>query len=188
MGEVPDFELLVRVLDHHHRRIDHRPDRNGDPAQGHDIGVDALVDHDDKRGEDPQRQRDDSHERRAQMKQEYGADDGDHDEFLEQFFLQILDRALDEIGSIISRHHFNPGGETRFKFCELGLHRCDRRQRVLARTHDDDAASHLAFAVQLGDPTTHFWTHLHPRHVAQTHADAGLGGGERDLAEVVQRR
>ena len=30
---MPGFDVLVRVLDHDDRRIDHRSDRDGDPAE-----------------------------------------------------------------------------------------------------------------------------------------------------------
>ena len=40
---LPCFELLVRVLDHHDRRVDHRADRDRDAAERHDVGVDALA-------------------------------------------------------------------------------------------------------------------------------------------------
>ena len=35
------FEVLVRILDHHDGRIDHRADRDGDAAEAHDVRVDA---------------------------------------------------------------------------------------------------------------------------------------------------
>ncbi len=48
---VPGFDVLVRVFNHHHGRIHHCTDRNCDPAKRHDVGVDALVVHDDERHE-----------------------------------------------------------------------------------------------------------------------------------------
>ena len=35
------LQVLVRVLDHHDGRVDHRADGDGDAAQAHDVGVDA---------------------------------------------------------------------------------------------------------------------------------------------------
>ena len=49
MRVVPRLDVLVRVLDHHHRGIDHRANGDRDPAERHDVGVDALVVHDDER-------------------------------------------------------------------------------------------------------------------------------------------
>src|SRR3546814_5870441 len=48
---LPALDLLVRVLDHHDRGIDHRADCDGDAAQRHDIGVNALEAHHDEGGE-----------------------------------------------------------------------------------------------------------------------------------------
>jgi hypothetical protein len=53
---MPSLDVLVRVFDHHHRCIDHRTDGDRDAAQRHDVGIDALVVHDDKRGQDAERQ------------------------------------------------------------------------------------------------------------------------------------
>jgi hypothetical protein len=49
-GDLFALQLLVRVLDHHDRRVDHRADSDGNPAQRHDVRVHALVVHDDERG------------------------------------------------------------------------------------------------------------------------------------------
>ena len=76
--------MLVRVLDHDHRRIDHRADGNGDSPEGHDVGVDALPIHDCERGEDAERQADDGHERGTQVEQKKRTDQRDDDEFLDQ--------------------------------------------------------------------------------------------------------
>jgi hypothetical protein len=58
---------------------------------------------------------------------------------------------------------------------------------VLARAHHDDAAGHLALAVQLGDAAAHLRAHLHARHVAEAYRDTGVGGGQRNPAEIVER-
>ena len=61
VGRVPSLYLLVGVLDHHHGGIDHSADGDGNPAQGHDVGVDALVAHDDEGNQHAHRQRNDRH-------------------------------------------------------------------------------------------------------------------------------
>ncbi|MCY1376206.1 hypothetical protein D9M69_636780 [compost metagenome] len=45
---MPRLNFLVGVLNHHHRGVHHGADGNGDPAQGHDVGVDPLLLHDDE--------------------------------------------------------------------------------------------------------------------------------------------
>ena len=62
---LPGLQLLVGVLNHHHGCIDHGAHGDGNPAQGHDVSVDALVAHHQKRRHDPQRQRNDGDQCRA---------------------------------------------------------------------------------------------------------------------------
>ena len=85
----------MRILYHDDGRIDHGADGDGDAAQRHNVGVDPLVAHDDEGGEDTQGQRDDGHQRRAQMKQKQHAYHRDHNELLEQFMRQRVDGAPD---------------------------------------------------------------------------------------------
>ncbi len=51
MRVLPRLDVLVRVLDHHHGRVHHRADRDRDAAERHDVGIDALVVHDDEGSE-----------------------------------------------------------------------------------------------------------------------------------------
>jgi hypothetical protein len=53
--------VLVHVLDHHYRAIDHRADGNRDTAQGHDVSVQSLQVHDHKRAQYPDRKTDNNH-------------------------------------------------------------------------------------------------------------------------------
>ena len=78
------LQVLVRVLDHHDRRIHHRPDGDGDTAQAHDVGADAERLHRDERHQNADRQHDDRHQRRADVQQEGDAHQGDDDALLDQ--------------------------------------------------------------------------------------------------------
>ncbi len=70
------LEMLVGVLDHDDGSIDHGPDGNGDAAQRHDVGVEALVLHHDEGHQDGKRKSHDGHERRTEMQQEKNTDQG----------------------------------------------------------------------------------------------------------------
>jgi len=96
MRVVPGFEALVRVLDHHHRGVDHRADGNGDAAERHDVGVHALVIHNDERRENTERQRDDRDEGRTQVKQEQRAHQRHNDELLDELLPEVRHGPLDE--------------------------------------------------------------------------------------------
>ena len=74
---------------------------DGDAAQRHDVGVDALVMHDDEGHQDAQRQRDDGDECRAQVEQEDETHHRDDDEFLQQLEAQVLDGPLDQLGGAV---------------------------------------------------------------------------------------
>ncbi|MCY1384728.1 hypothetical protein D9M69_730210 [compost metagenome] len=86
--------MLVRILDHHHRRIDHRANGDGDAAQRHDVSVHALVAHDQERCQHAERQRDNGHQSRAQVKQEHQAHQRHHNEFLNELGRQVVHRAI----------------------------------------------------------------------------------------------
>ena len=60
---LPGFDALVRVLDHDDCRIHHRADRDRDAAERHDVGVDALIVHDDEGDQYADRQRNDRDQR-----------------------------------------------------------------------------------------------------------------------------
>ena len=183
----PTFEMLVRVLDHHHRRVDHRADRDRDAPERHDVGVDALVAHHDEGGQDAQRQRDDGDEGRTQVEQEDEAHDCDDKELLEKLVAEVLDGALDQARAIVDRHDLHAPRQAALQVLQLGLDRSDRLERVLARAHDDDAAGGLALAVEFADAAPHLGADLHARHVTEAHRDPGVGRQQRHLAEIIQR-
>ncbi|MNH01593.1 hypothetical protein D3C76_1165710 [compost metagenome] len=60
---MPSLNPFVRVLNHHHSGVHHRTDCNGYAPKRHDVGVDALVAHDDQGNEDTNRKRDDGDQR-----------------------------------------------------------------------------------------------------------------------------
>ncbi len=184
---LPALDVLVGVFYHHHRRIDHRADGDRNAAQRHDIGVDPLVTHDDERGQYADRQSDDRDQRRAQVKQEQRADEGDDDEFLDELPSQIVDCALDKLRAIVGRHDFNTRRQARLQGFQFCFHGGNGFQRVFAGAHDDDAARHLALAIEFRDATAHFRAHLHARDVPQSHRDAGIGRRQRNFAKVVER-
>ncbi|MNC88407.1 hypothetical protein D3C83_42190 [compost metagenome] len=93
---VPGFDVLVGVLDHHHRGIDHGTDGDRNAAERHDVRIHSLVDHDSKGDQDTQGQGDDRHKCGAKVKQENHANEGDNDEFLDQLLREVLHCAFDQ--------------------------------------------------------------------------------------------
>ena len=87
--------MLVRIFDHHDRRIDHGAKRNRDTAEAHDVRADAECMHAGKGDQNANRQRDDGDERTADMQQKDDADEGDNETFFEQRAFQRVDRGVD---------------------------------------------------------------------------------------------
>jgi hypothetical protein len=88
--------MLVGILDHHHRCIDHRADRNRDTAQRQDVGIESLCAHHDERDQDAKRQGEDRDERRTGVPEEEAADERNDHELLSKLFAEIVDRAVDQ--------------------------------------------------------------------------------------------
>ena len=59
----------MHVLDHYDSAVDHCADRDRDPAQRHDIRVDALKAHDDQRTDDADRQHEHDHQCRTNVEE-----------------------------------------------------------------------------------------------------------------------
>ena len=146
---------LCSVLDHDDGRIDHGAYGDGDAPQGHDVGADALVAHDDEGGEDAEGEAEDGNEGRAQVEEERRTHQGDDDELLHEAALEDSHGALDEPGAIIDRHQLHPIGQSPLEIRQLGLDGGDGVERVVTLAHQHDAAGHLSLAVQLGHPTAH---------------------------------
>ena len=121
------------------------------------------------------------------MEQEQEAHQRDHRELLQQLVAQMQDRALDQARAVVGLDDLHARRQAAFQRGELGLHRLDGGQRVLARAHDDHAARHFAFAIEFRDAAAHLRPDLDARHVAQLHRNATVGGRQRDCPEVVER-
>ena len=70
---------------------------------------------------------------------------------LQQLALERLDRALDQIAAVVDRAHDDARRKALLHARQLRLDVVDRRQRVLAEPHHDDAAHRVAPAVEIGD-------------------------------------
>ena len=149
------LQAPVGVLDHDDGTIHHRPYGNGDAAERHDIGVDALNAHHHEGAEHRHRQTQDHHQRRTQVEKEQGAHKCHDRELLDQRIAEGVDGALYERGAIVDGDHLNARRQSPRQFRQPFLDAGDGGQRVFAATHDDDATHHLAFAVQIGDAAPH---------------------------------
>ena len=180
------LELLVGILDHDDRSVDHRADGDGDPAQRHDVGVDALQIHHGNRCEHSKRQSHHRDQRRAEVEQERARDERDDEQFLGELLQEVRDGSFDQGGAVIDRDDFDSLREAALQLVELVLDGLDHGLRVGALADDDDPAGDLAFAVQLGDAAAELGRQLHPGDVADRDRDAACLRPQRDVAEVLQ--
>ncbi len=178
--------MLVGVLDHHHRRIDHGADGDGDAAERHDVGVEPLDPHDQEGGQHPERQGEDGHQGRTAVPEEQAADHADDNELLDQLLAEVGNGPVDQLRAVVGGDHLDAGRQAAFQLGQLGLHRRDGLAGVLARPQDHHPAGHLALAVQFGDAAPHFWAHLKGGDVSQPHRHAAGSGADWHGAEVVE--
>ncbi len=183
----PGLGLLVRVLDHHHRRVDHRTDGDGNTAQRHDVGVDALITHHDEGDQYADGQRDDRHQRRAQVPEEDAAHQCDDDEFLQQLEAEVLHRAVDQLAAVVGGDDFDTLGQAAFQLFELCVHGGQGFPRVLAAAQDHHPADRFPIPVELCDAPTHFRAELDMRHIAQRDRHAPGAQLQWNLAKILER-
>jgi hypothetical protein len=118
------------------------------------------------------------------VEQKDHANQGDHDEFLDQLGLEIVHRSEDQLRAVVGLDDLHPLGQADAQIVELRLHRRDRAQRILPVAHHDDPAGDLAFPVQIRDHPAHLGPDLHPRQIPQQHRGARLGDVDRDGLDV----
>ena len=149
------LQVLVGIFDHDDDGIHHRADGNGNAAQRHDIGTDALAEHDQKGNQHRDRQDDDGHEGAAQMHKKGEADQRHDEAFFEELFFQCLDGAINQRAAVIGDAGFHVPREAFHRLLQLLLHFHDDLPRIGAVAHHDHTAHGFAFAIQLRDAAPH---------------------------------
>ncbi len=108
------LQMLVGVLDHDDRGVDHGTDGNGNAAQAHDIGVDPLGMHDHKGQQNGHRQGADGHQSAGQMGEKQQGHHGDDNGFLQELFLESGHGPLNQPGTVIGCFDGDPFRQTGF--------------------------------------------------------------------------
>ncbi len=174
------------VLDHHDRGIDHGSDRDRDPAEGHDVGVDPKRVHRRERQQNRQRQRQNHDERRPDVEQEDENYEGDDEHLLEQLLLQVRDRALNQAAAIVGRDDLHTLGEGAAHLFQLQLDAFNGGECILAVPNDDDPADGLALTVEFREATTQIGAAADASDVAEQHGSACAVRADADVAKVVE--
>ena len=177
--------MFVHVLDHDDGAIDHRPDRNRNPPEGHNIGVDSLPVHDNKGRQNANRQAENRHQRRANVEQKDDAHQAHHQKLFKQLEPEIIHRPLNQTGAIINRYHLDTFRQTGFQFLQFRLHAIDGCLGVFTEAHHYYATDGLAFAIQLSHPAPHLRPNLNSGHVFQEHGGAVVIKPQRNRQQVL---
>ncbi len=154
-GALVALEVFVGVLDHDDDRVHHRADGDGDAAQRHDVGAEALAEHDQERRQHRDGQDQDGDQRAAQVHQEGEADQRHHQAFLEELPFERLDRAVNQRAAIVGDGVMDVGRQRLHRLVQAFLHVADHLARVGAVADHDDAPDGLAVAVEFGDAAPH---------------------------------
>ncbi len=152
-------KLPVTVFDHDDGCVNQNANRQGQTAEGHDVGSDVEVVHRDEGGDYRDGQREDGDQRRTEMEQKDDDDNADDDRFLEQITLQRIDRRMNQPGAVVSGGHFDTGWQRRFDRQKLLLDAIDYAEGVHAVAHHDDAANRFAVPLPFG----HAFTDVRPK-------------------------
>jgi hypothetical protein len=166
------FEMLVRVLDHHDGRVDHRADGNRNAAQAHEVGAHAQQPHGDEGDQYAHRQHQDGDQRAAHMHQEDDADQRDNEGLLNQSALEGGNRAVDQLGTVVDRLYRDAGRQTGSDLRDLLLQVGNHFKRVLTIPRHGDAGHHFTFAVEFGEAAPFVRRQFHPCDVADQHGRA----------------
>src|SRR5260370_22154094 len=99
------------------------------------------------------------------MEKEDDGDERDDDALLRERPLQRLDRAVDQVRTVIDRYDLHIFWQGRRHFRQTRLHIVNDIKRVLAKTLQDDATGDLAFAIEFGNAPAFVRAKLDPRNV-----------------------
>ena len=144
---LPLFQPFMRILDHDDSGIDHRPDGNRNATQRHNIGIQPLEVHDNKSNTQPQRQRNNRHQRRAHMPEKQRTDYRHHNKLFQQLAAEVVDGAVNELAAIVCCNYLHAFRQTTFQRFQFVLHGGDHFSGVFAGSQDHHPARHFAFAV-----------------------------------------
>ena len=176
----------VAVLDHDHPCIHQFADGDGDAAEGHDIGRDAEILHDDEGDEHRNRQGEDDHQGRPEVEQE----DEDHQRYddghLDERRAEGADCTFNKIAPVVGDADFHPRRQPFFQRGDLRLDSIDNILGILSVPHDDDAAHHFPVAVEVQEPAPDCAPRLHRSQVLHIDGHPPFRGDD-DVLQVRQR-
>ena len=184
---LPLLQFFMGVFHHDDGGVHHRADRDGDAAQTHDVRRKPKIIHADEGNENGNGQRENDHESAGQMEKKDDADHADRDRQFDDLFLQGIDGALDQVGSVIGGDNLHPFGKAGddILFDPL-LDPFDHIEDVFAKPDHDNAGRHLALAVEFRQPPPDLRPESDVGHILQQDRRPPAVRADRDLGQILQ--
>ena len=176
-----------RVLDHHHGAIDHQANRDGQPAQGHQVGAQTDAVHHQESQQGGQDQGGDDDQAGTDVPQENKQDRDHQDDALGQHLGHGLHRGVDQLAAVIKRHDLQAIGQHLLLVDVMDplLDAAHDLTGVAATDHLHDARHGLGLPILDDGALADFGAKLHVGDVLDQHRRA-LELLERDVAHVLQ--
>src|SRR6266545_2158494 len=140
--------------------------------------------HRDERQNDGDWQRDDRHQRRADVPEKNQTDQRDDDAFFDQLLAQRADGTLDQIRAVVGCDDVHALGQRSFDFFQLLFYGVNDVDRILAVAHYDDAANDFAASIQLDHAAPQICAEMDVPHIFQIIRRAVLHF-ENDVLDVL---
>src|SRR5512137_2698508 len=140
------------LLDDDDGRINHGADRNSNAAEAHDVGRQSHQIHRDEGDDNRNRYGDNGNKGRGDVPEEDHDHDADNNQFFKQRIFKCFNRTLDQGGAIIGGNDFDPGRKRSLHLSKFFSDSFNNLERVLSKTHDDDATHNLPFSIEVSNP------------------------------------
>src|SRR5271169_5486257 len=111
-------------------------------------------------------------------------DDGENDFYQRQ--ARIGDRSLDQLGTVVHRHHFYAAWQTGLNILETGFHPVDHIERIVAVAHDNDSGNDFSAAIQIAGATSNIGTNYYCPNVFDPNRSS-IDGSQHGLFDIVLR-
>ena len=171
------------ILGNHDRRIHDHPYGDGQPAEAHEVGGDALPAHEDEGHKRGKREGKGHDHRRPEVAQEHEEDNDDKDASLHERVPHRFDAGLNERGSVVERVDLDASRQALLDLRDGCLDAVHDDLRVLAGQHDGHAGDRFAFAVASQCALAGRVAHFDFGHVLQEDGGAVIGL-EHDVLDV----
>ena len=181
-------QLVEDVFNHHHGRIHHQANGDGQPSQRHQVGRDAVLVHHDEGRERRNDQRRHNDQAGAHIAQE----DKQHDHHQEDAFNQHLAHGpqsrIHQIGTVVVRNDLQAAGQHALgvDLVHAFFHAGHHFLGIAAAHHQHNAGNAFGIATLDDGALAHFGINLHLGHITHIDRHPTLLL-EHDVANIFQR-